>query len=1230
MKKKEIINRSGKNKWVVGLFLFFFPFLCYPNLSSASPEEEAKAVWQNTDKKVTLKMTGKTLAHILSGIKAQTGLSYGFRDTPDAARNGLYSIDVKNVSVEEALNTLLKGTEFTYTIESGWILIRTRQEQLSRSGAVHNRVTVKGRVVDEKGQPMPGVTVRLKGTGIGAVTGVEGEYRLDFPEVENVALVFSFVGMKTQEVKYTGQPELNIVMQEDVAQMEEVVVTGYQTISKERATGAYTIIDTKALEQKPTANISSALNGLVPGLAVQSSPVEGTTRFVIRGQGTLQNDQADVDPLIVVDGFPISGYSDDNDPFSSINPNDVESITVLKDAAATSIYGARAANGVIVITTKKGKAGNKLDISADAYWSVSSRADLDYAFNMASAENQFRYIELYHKYNPITLTRDPYATALNHKQSYFMSKAYTLLYEKDTKGHLSDEEYNSEKRKMIEMGNRALWKDDLNEYIFRHAFRSQYNVALRGMTDRMNYAFSASYDDEKGYAEGNDNQRVMLNMTTSARLTKNLTFDIALNSSFSKRHDNGATLSSLQQIISPWSRLVDDDGNFIHVPTSSTVYTPVLESVYNGKTSADWHYNPAEDRQYTDNKTQTMNYRVQGGLGYKTQWGLNVSAKGQYEWRRYTNRNSYDPESFFVRDLYNTYSSLNTTTNLYETYFPVGGIFTDAGNVYEAYNLRGQADYTLNRDRHVLTLLAGTEILSSTIETTPAITRYGYNRFTNSVYTQPDYMTDYVTIFGQTTKMPFEPLGTLSTWEDRFFSVYANVGYTYDDKYSLTASFRTDASNFQSKSQRDKFSPFWSVGAGWLISKESFMTNANAVDMLKLRTSFGIAGVAAGKRGTSSVTTLATHPGDARFTNEAYNSISARGNETLTWEKSRTFNLGMDASLWNNKLSGSIEFYNKYSFDVLSNATVPVISQGVNQTVFNNAEVLNRGVELTLSSNLRIVDDLKWQGTLNYAFNHNEVKEYYLNSPVYPSSYGFVKGYPVDAVFAFKLAGYTPEGYVVMQGKDGSQNTILDQETDFSSKNIARDELKDNNWFYYLGSGTPKSNLSFTNRFTWKGVTFSFMITGRFGYYVTRNDLLSESLFNASFSKQLDKSFAVYDEGYANQTGYTALPLWNDDNYLQYKNSINVYAWQTVRMSESNCIKGDHIRLNEIFLGYDLPENLLSRQGVFSRINIYAQASNLGLIWSKNGEMDPDYRIGTIKPMPTFTFGLKLGFKNWK
>ena len=137
MKKKEIINRSGKNKWVVGLFLFFFPFLCYPNLSSASPEEEADAVWQNTDKKVTLKMTGKTLAHILSGIKAQTGLSYGFRDTPDTAQHGLYSIDVKNVSVEEALNTLLKGTEFTYTIESGWILIRTRQEH-SPSDAVYN------------------------------------------------------------------------------------------------------------------------------------------------------------------------------------------------------------------------------------------------------------------------------------------------------------------------------------------------------------------------------------------------------------------------------------------------------------------------------------------------------------------------------------------------------------------------------------------------------------------------------------------------------------------------------------------------------------------------------------------------------------------------------------------------------------------------------------------------------------------------------------------------------------------------------------------------------------------------------------------------------------------------------------------------------------------------------------------------------------------------------------
>lgn len=1176
-----------------------------------------------SSQKVALQVQNATLKVALNQLKNQAGVRMLF-DADKADKVACADCRLENVELREALDRLLEGTSWGYQEIDGVYVVRELPP-------LAQAVKVSGKVVDEDGQPLPGVSVVLKGTTTGVATDVNGEFILMVPKAEGAVLVFSFVGMKTQELPVTADRPMHVVMVADSEQMEEVVVTGYQTISKERATGAYAIIDTKVLEQKPTDNLSEALNGLVPGLAVQSSSVDGDLRFIIRGQGTLQTDQADRDPLIVVDGFPISGYSGDNDPFSTINPNDVESVTVLKDAAATSIYGARAANGVIVITTKKGKAGSKLQISADAYWSVSSRPDLDYYFNMASAESHFRLIELINNYEPITLSgmSDPYIYPSARK--IYMSAPYSMLFEM-SRGNLTQAEYDAEKQRLIDIANQGLWEDDLQEYIYRRMVHQQYNVALRGATDRLNYAFSASFDDEKSYLQENGNQRVLLNLSSSAKLTKNLTFDLTINTTFEKEQNNGVT--DVSTWLSPWTRLVDDEGNFVHIATSNTVYEPVLEAEYEGKTPADWHYNPVEDRQYTDNRSKTMNYRIQGGFNYNTSWGLGLSAKGQYEQRRYTTHTGYDVESYFVRDLYNTYSTLNEETGLYSSYFPSGGVFSDGGHTYEGYNLRGQADYNKTFGAHALSVLLGTEIISATTETIPTITRYGFNEYTNSVLTTPDYITYQDDIFGVWSRLPFDELGTLSTREDRFFSVYANAGYTYNDKYSLTASFRTDASNFQSESQRDKFSPFWSVGASWLISHEGFMSQVDWVDQLKLRASYGIAGVAAGKSGTSSVTTLATHAGDITYSaNQPFNTISTRENNTLTWEKSRTFNLGVDAAFFGNKLSGTVEFYNKYSYDVLSAATVSAISQGTTERTFNNAAILNRGVELSIGTNIPIAGDLRWNGILNYAFNHNEVKEFKLQTSFLAFTPGYVEGYPVDLINVLKPVGYTPEGFVILQGKDGTLETIVDYETSHCTEQVMRNEgqtIDENNWAYYLGTATPKSNLSFTNTFTWKGLTLSFMITGRFGYWCWRTDLVYPSITN-SYSKRLDDMFRVYDEGYANQSGYSEMPLYNDDNYADFQANFGyMYTYTSCLRFKQNYIQGDHIRMNEVYLGYDLPESVLSKQGVFSRVNVYARANNLGLIWSKNGEMDPDYMVGTMKPMPTFVFGVKLGFKNWK
>ena len=470
---------------------------------------------------VELRVKGVSLLRALQELNRRYDNRVTFKKEEVEKVRTSVTVDLTGASLYEAVSACLRGTHLQAVRRGNMVVVSPRPA--NRSGQSERRATVSGQVVDAQGNPLPGATVVVKGTPIGTATDMDGRYTLAVPEGDHTLQV-SMVGMRTENVPIRRRTHINVSLTESVEMMDEVVVTGYQTISKERATGAYSIIDSDVLDSKTTTNLAEALNGLVPGLVTATSSVDDDLHFVIRGKGTLQEDQAESDPLIVVDGFAITGYTDGNDPFSTINPNDVESVTVLKDAAATSIYGARAANGVIVITTKKGQTGNKLDISVDANWAISQRADMDYYFNMASAESQFRFVELMTKYIPVTAANDPYADPRYHK-SMPLSAPYRLIFERDVKHNITDEQYLSERARLIDIANRGLWKKDIDKYVLRRGFTNQYNVALRGATEKLNYNFSASYDGEKGYVKGNDNRRMLLNMGASAKITDALTFD---------------------------------------------------------------------------------------------------------------------------------------------------------------------------------------------------------------------------------------------------------------------------------------------------------------------------------------------------------------------------------------------------------------------------------------------------------------------------------------------------------------------------------------------------------------------------------------------------------------------------------------------------------------------------------------------------------------------------------
>jgi len=385
------------------------------------------------------------------------------------------------------------------------------------------------------------------------------------------------------------------------------------------------------------------------------------------------------------------------------------------------------------------------------------------------------------------------------------------------------------------------------------------------------------------------------------------------------------------------------------------------------------------------------------------------------------------------------------------------------------------------------------------------------------------------------------------------------------------------------------------------------------------------------------VTTIATGTPSLIYTNnEPLNTIASRGNPSLTWEKSRTLDLGFEFRLWRDKLYGNFTWYNKYSYDVLSSATVPIIAQGVSTATFNNAEVSNKGVEVSLGTKFKITKDLEWNGVFNFSYNKNRVLAYHvINTSTRPTTY---PGYPLGALWVRNLIGYTEDGIIIQQGKDGTQEIVVNLVTAHTNDSLdgaSGETPEDYNWTFYLGPNASSfpCHIGFNNSFTYKGFTLSFMLTGKFGYYFSKGGTtLDLSQSRSSFSKNLDKSIEVFNIGYDKWTGgFADIPIQNEKNADLLNNSSllgNVYHASTlVDASSWSYAKGDHIRLNEVYLGYDLSGKKLGIDKVINNINIFVQAKNLGIIWCANKDkIDPDFPLESIKPMQTYTFGIKMNF----
>jgi len=1148
---------------------------------------------------VTLSGKDVSLKNIFSTIKKQTGYVVFYnRDLLEDTRP--VSLTVRDIPLEGFLKMVLQDQPLNFRIDGKDIILSRKPALWKPSGTVV--IDVRGTVTDDKGTPLPGATVRVKNTSNTVTTKQDGSFEVKGLQGKAV-LIISFIGYKTIEVYAEGGSALNIQLELASEALQQVMVTGYQTISKERATGSFTTVGKEMLSKRPVSNISTALQGLVAGMQAKENE-DGSMSFLIRGNTTLYADRR---PLIVVDGFPIASSD-----FSDINPNDVESVTVLKDAAAASIWGARAANGVIVIVTKKARAGGKLQVNASAFTRISKMVDLDQVLTQANSGDQVAYERKAFDNGWFFI---PYAGGFSDVTNS-LTLAQELLFA-NKNGQISTADMNAGLDRLSKTSNRSQVRDQL----MQRAILNQYNVSLQAGTDRTKTYASVMYESEKGAYKGNSSNRFNINLNNDFKLTNFLNFNIGANLQYRKRETSGATISEIQDL-SPYEMLLNPDGSYgTNLKTYNREQLALIP--FNKFPYSDWSYNLLREVNSRKLSSEALNARIQAGLNVKLMKGLTFDAKFQYERGKTDYADFYSENSFYARSLINTLTEYNNNTKTVgRSFIPKGGIlkprtFTGAdGRQFdlsntnlESYLLRNQLsfDRTLAR-KHGVSVIAGME-LSQTTNTTQA-NPYVYGYFSDKLQaTVPPYgygsSLDLLTNFtGSTATVPGG--NTVFGWErNKFVSFYGNASYTYDHKYTLSGSVRSDASNFITDDPALRWSPLWSVGAKWNVKEEDFMRDAGLFDRLELRLTYGKNGNV--ERSTSTKALLNVGSSLNASTGTITATVADNGNPGLRWEKTTSTNLGLDFAVLKNRLFGSIDIYNKKGEGIIGNIALPAAS-GTTIQKFNNAGITNKGIELTIGANLDIPNTpVRYTTSFNYAYNHNRINSLYSPSLyVYQLIAGeFVEGRPVNAVYSFTYKGMK-DGIPQVAGPKGTLQSFND--VALYNRGLGLPFLN------YEGTTTPPHTLGWVNTIQAYNFTLTAIFVGKLGG-VYRNPGFSYAATVGSGKVFVNKFVNDVLAGNPDIPGF-ANP-----------NETKLYLWDRYAPALSSLVESSsYIECKELTLDYNLPRKLIRTMHI-DNLKVFAQSRDLGLVWKANSKgYNPDWLPGTNRPVQTYTFGVNLQF----
>ncbi|HAS56945.1 MAG TPA: TonB-dependent receptor [Algoriphagus sp.] len=972
-----------------------------------------------------------------------------------------------------------------------------------------NRVITGTVTSTEDNLGVPGATVLVKGTTIGTATDLDGNYSISVPAGSNV-LVFSFVGLRQQEVSIGNRTTINVALEPDVQALSEFVITSYGDQSKREITGAIASVKGEVFENLPVQSFDRAMQGRIAGVQVTSTSGApgGTLNVRIRGVGSIN---AGNDPLYIVDGVQVasgslSGQGPQN-ALASINPNDIESIEVLKDAAAASIYGAQAANGVVLITTKKGKKGvTKTKITAQ--------------------EGIVQPLNLYEVMNATqlaTIKRDAYINAgLNPANAAA------------TYGNPEDPNLQSYD-----------WVDEL----YRQGRLSVYDVSVSGGDEKTNFYLSGSYTNQEGQIVQSSYERATGRLNVTHRPNKKLT--VAANLSLAYQRTLG-TIANGNFVNGPFSAgftmrpnvpIYNEDGSFkADYPSNHNFGYNIVQGVYE------------ELRRGTSVQTVSnlqANYQITPWLSWTSYFGLDFSDN-----RDENNRPSTIPvfSSFGGQSFYADRRNNNFNTN---------------------HNLNFNKKFG---DVHTITGLAGYEYKGFQSEETTA---------TGRGFANPTLR------YLQNAATPFAVGGFFT--EFKRIGVFGNVKYNYDDRYDAEFTIRRDGhSRFGAQNQ---WGTFGAASVGWRVSSESFMQDLTWLDNLRVRASFGITG-------NSDIANFASRTlvgNTGQYLGSGSLGLSQLGNDLLTWEESKTINLGVDWTIFNVRLIGTVDFWRKDSESLLFDTPLPIDS-GFGSITRNTGSVRNQGIDIDLQTVNVVSGKFQWNTGFNITFLENELRELYDGRDRIGND--LIVGRPISFWYTHRFLGVNPaNGRAMYDDANGGYTYIVGEST-----------------LQYIGSGLPTSYGGLSNTFSYGPVSLEVFFQGQFGNLAGNQDMFNLEDWGASTGNLR-----------TNQLSYWKQPgdittVGRPYEGGQAPGTSNIDTFSTRFLSD-----GGYIRLKQVTLNYVLPSAAAQKIGM-QGLSAFVQGLNLATFTKYTGQ-DPEVvgirefvSIGRFPNARQFSAGLTLTF----